>query len=318
MDILDAMIAYHYEGACDDDGARSRILINGKFYNYFSYFYDVPPQVLVYELMDGNGNIYTKAIDMENIQLVEAEKSTINFGFHETEAISYKVLDEVGYVVIPSFDSGYSNVEKDFDSAVKALKEAQVKGVVLDVRYNGGGDQSFRKILGYLTDEEINIGSFRYRESSRFRELCGLRPLTDYIRSSPNDDLTKENGYTRWWSWNIKPGKEQFLTTVPVVVLSNETIFSSAGDFVDTCLEYKLATVVGSSVPLSGFGLSTPIVTPSGKYVIHIGFQENVDSEGQPMENVIKEPHVYVEQSLEDFYSGVDTVLQTGIKIVLE
>lgn len=316
MDILDEMILYHYEGAGDDNTARTRLLMNGKFYNYFSYFYDIPPEVLHYELKDVNNKIFYVDVNMKNLSFVTEAKSDIAFGFYNSQAITYTIQNNVGYVIIPTFDSTSENVEKDFAAAVEALKESQVSGVVLDVRYNGGGDQSFRKILGYLTDHEITIANFRYRQSKLFYDLYALRPLTDNFRNSPNAVLPQEEGYTGWWSWVIKPSSERFLTTVPVVVVTNETIFSSTSDFVNACLTHELATVVGNAVPLSGFGLATPLVLPSGKYIIELPFQENVDHQQTPLENIVKEPQVQVDQTLSDFYKGKDTVTQKALDLL--
>jgi C-terminal processing protease CtpA/Prc len=103
-----------------------------------------------------------------------------------------------------------------------------------------------------------------------------------------------------------------------VAVLSNESIFSSTGDFIYGCLENKLAAVVGNMVPLSGFGQSTQIVLPSGKYVMSYCFFESIGPDGSPLENVVLEPDVKISQTYEDYLNHVDTQLEKAFQVIKE
>lgn len=53
------------------------------------------------------------------------------------EAVEHKVLDnDIGYIKMKSFDR---DVAKEMREAITALEEQNIKGLILDLRYNGGG-----------------------------------------------------------------------------------------------------------------------------------------------------------------------------------
>ncbi len=82
------------------------------------------------------------------------------------------------------------------------------------------------------------------------------------------------------------------------------------------CLDNKLATVVGNMVPQSGFGLSTEVLLPSGNYVMSYCFFESQAHDGEPLENVIKEPDIIASQTYEDFRKGIDTQLEAAFNVI--
>ncbi len=67
---------------------------------------------------------------------------------------------DIGYIYIPSFDVSISTEE--LDSMFIAVKDT--KGLIIDVRGNGGGDPSLSTtIASYLTDTEIYCGFERFK-----------------------------------------------------------------------------------------------------------------------------------------------------------
>lgn len=317
LTIVDKMIKYFYRGG-NDVSARNGILTSNYFYNYFSYFNDTYPNKLEILLKDRNGVQKTLSFKTkESFSSTSLGKDNIiNFGFYERNQLpSSKIINNVGYILIPTFNGDIKSIDDEFNKATVELKQKNVKGVVIDVRYNTGGNQSFRDILGYLTTKKIYINNYRFKKSERFNEIYFFRTFFEDIRSKSNYK-NKEKEYTKWWSWEVNPNKEQYLTTIPVVVLSNEGIFSSTDTFVNTCLDYKLATVIGNMIPLSGNGLPTPIVLPSKKYILSYGFLESRDVDFNYTENVIKEPNIKVTQTLEDYYRGIDSQLNNAIEFI--
>lgn len=49
--------------------------------------------------------------------------------------------------------------------------------MILDLRGNGGGNESFRELLSYLVKEETVLAAYRYRQSPRMYQVYRLRPL---------------------------------------------------------------------------------------------------------------------------------------------
>jgi hypothetical protein len=312
-DIINSMLKYCYQRG-NDNSAKAYLLRSAEFYRYFLYEYDTYPKKLTFELMNKDGlkkniNISTDVSFDKDYDI----SSDINLGLIDNGLPTYKILNDIGYIRIDTFDGNIKEIVNTFRDIVKTLKEANVKGVVLDLRNNGGGNESFRKILSYLTKGEIVIANYHYRKSERFDDIYYLRPLFDTL-SGRTSDLTAEKGYTNWYKWTVKPAKEQFLTSIPVALLINESIFSSTNDFVYTCLKYNLAEVIGNTVPLSGFGLSTQVVLPSSQYVMSYCFFESVTPEGSPLENVVIEPDITVNQTCDDLIHNKDTQLDTAVR----
>jgi hypothetical protein len=321
-EIVDTMIKYYYYRG-NDESAKSKILHLNKFYDYFQLFSDDTStqnslQILNVELKTKEGEKKIIKITSEkNIKTEYEAIESINFGLEtNSNLLQYRILEgNIGYIYIPNFQGDVEEKVNYFHSIVNKFKEKDVKGVIIDVRYNGGGNESFRRILSYLTDKTIYMNNYRFRNTERFRQVLPNRIKFENSRSKTKNKKPEE-GYTKWWSWIIKPNEEEFLRTVPVVVLSNELIFSSTSDFVNVCINFDLATVIGNSVPLSGFGLSKAVLLPSRNYFIRYSFYESRDPDFSHTENVVKNPDIQVEQSLADFYNGIDTQLERAIEYI--
>lgn len=315
LEIVDKMADY-FSKAYDKTVGRSNIVYYNQFWDYFYYFYDTYPKKLSIQMKSPDGEEETIVIDTDREFSSMKSIQNINFGFHESDLPSLKIFDmNIGYIKIPTFSGSRSEIVNEFDSIVKEIKENKVEGVIIDIRYNKGGNQSYRDILGYLTDEPIHIVHYRMKKSKRFNEIFFLRQLYENIRSK-SPEMASEEGYTKWWTWTVKPNKEQFLTTIPVVLLANEQIFSSADNFAKICLDYNLAKVVSNIVPLSGNGLPVTIALPSKKYAVTYGFMENRSVDFQILENTIEEPDIKSEQTLNDLHNGIDTQLNAAIKYI--
>lgn len=313
-DIVQGVLKYFYHGA-DDTCAVGKILLRDVYYHYFKYYYDKAPEELTYEIVMNGETKYLKLYPFEVESELSSKSSTINFGFVENELPIHSIENDIGYIRIDTFDSNKKELVDAFSDAVIAFKEAQVIGVVIDIRNNGGGNESFRDILSYLTDEIIDVGMYHYKKSERFKDIYFLRELyQDFMH--PQIDREALVGYTKWWKWTIDPAKEQFLTTIPVAILVNECIFSSADSFANTCNNHKLATVVGNTLPSSGFGLTTDIVLPSTKYILGYGFHEGINMDGSRCENIISDPDIIVSQKVEDLMNNTDTQLESALLFI--
>ena len=287
---------------------------SSEFWQYFYRNNKAMPKTLKFSLLDDQGAIVEWNLNTEaNYSINMTSLKSINFGFNNSNMPSSKVLkNNIGYIKLPSFEGNKKAIVSSFNSIVEDLKSKDIKSVIIDIRNNSGGNSSFRDVLGYLTDKKINIANYRLRKSERLKDIYYLRELYETLRS---DTASKEvdEGYTKWFTWSVKPNKQQFLTTIPVALVVNEGIFSSADLFAKTCLEYDLATVIGNTVPLSGFGLPTTIALPSGKFKVTYGFFEIRGLEFEHLENVYAEEDITSEHKVNDVLRGVDTQLNDAI-----
>lgn len=297
----------------------------GEILQYFSLYKETIPEKL--EILLKNRNNEEKYIEIDFSRryepLLERGTPDINFGHYQNDQLPQaRTIDEkIGYILIPSFSPPPRVMRETFKKIVEDFENIGIKGLIIDIRYNGGGNESFRDILGYLTSEEIVICNFRYKKTERFQDIFYLRHLYESLRFKTSRKA--EKGYTDWWAWTIKPADNQFLTTIPVVLLANDYTFSSADSFVGACLEYDLAHVLANSVRLSGGGLPVRVFLPSRNYYVSYGVWEGWSSDlSHLIEGRKLEPDIRVEQTLEDYFQGIDTYLKTALdyldKIILE
>lgn len=111
--------------------------INGTTINLSNYnnLYD---QLILSENAQLEVLSYTSAGGFYNLQQI-----TINRTITLDQTISYKIIEKnnkkIGYIYIPQFYTGMAQV---FIEVFNTLKDEQITDLVLDLRYNGGGDVS--------------------------------------------------------------------------------------------------------------------------------------------------------------------------------
>jgi tricorn protease len=180
---------------------------------------------------------------------------------------------KVGYIHIPSMD------EAGLDDFVRSLYSDNFdkEAIVLDVRYNGGGN-THDEVLNYLGGKEHAI--FRHREGG---EGLVLRPAD------------------RKW-------------TKPLVLLINQRSYSDAEIFPNAFRTLGLGKLVG--VPTGGYVIgtgSTRLIDGSTFRVPRIGVYTtrgvNMEKEGVP-------PDVFVDVLPDQLARGIDPQLEKAVEVV--
>jgi hypothetical protein len=198
-----------------------------------------------------------------------------------------QLTSDLGYIYIRTFD-GTTESFKMIDKIMEEFKG--FKGIVVDVRDNGGGVQKNSGII-----------------ASRFADR---KRLFDYIqwRNGP-----KHSDFTEPLARYIEPtGKIQF--TKPVALLTNRGCFSSAEIFTLMMREFPHVTVVGGTTAGStGFPESRGL--PNG-WVYSVPTWIELTPEKEPYENIGLVPDVPVFQTASDSQSGKDTILEKAIQML--
>lgn len=316
--ILDRMSGFFYRRGTGI-GVKSFILFLKVYFNYFRYFFERCPDSLTFELKSREGTIRTLTLETNKRYHIKTKKTlnNIDFGFSRNGLPHAKIIPGgIGYMKVPTFDADRKQFNKKLKEIIYKFKENQVKGIIIDVRFNGGGNESFRDLLGFLTRQPIEINKFRYKLTKRFYDITGNRLKREYREHKVHHNTAAETGYSKWLSWVIYPNEEQYLVSLPKVVLCNELSFSSALSFVNACMNFNLATVIGNVVPLDGHGLSKQIFLPSKKYVILYPFHESRNPDFSHLENQSRSPDISVSQGMEDYWLGIDTQLERAIKFL--
>jgi carboxyl-terminal processing protease len=153
------------------------------------------------------------------------EKIVLDEGFARS-AIIQNGNEKIGYILLPDFYADFEREDgarcsKDIAKEVEKLKAEKVKGIIIDVRYNGGG--SLYEVV----------------------QMAGL-----FIDKGPIVQIRSKEGRSQILS-DETPG---ILYDGPLVVMVNEFSASASEIFAGAIQDYKRGLIVGST---SSYGKGT-------------------------------------------------------------
>ncbi|WP_051891194.1 S41 family peptidase [Chryseobacterium sp. JM1] len=230
--------------------------------------------------------------------------------------------NNIAYVKISSFEN--SSVVKDFESRLTELKNA--KGIILDIRNNGGGSsKNSKNIAKYFVKGDTIYGAKNYSRKiiPTERALGSFLTPKDTIAGKAEwglskqetTDLFKAYSGSKFHEFEYKPQVIEPVEklNVPTVVLTSVLTASAAEDFLIYLYNQKNITRVGEysngstgqplQIELPGNGsaiICTKKVTlPDGEEFIGVGIK----------------PHNFIERNLNDTLYPVkfDSQLEAGI-----
>jgi len=209
----------------------------------------------------------------------EVERKTVDL-----YPIKSEVLEgNIGYINISSFDSGCA---KEFKETFNELNKNNLKGLIIDVRNNGGG----------IVSETLKIAEYALEKN-------------DVILITKDKQGNKE----------IEKSKKSPIIKMPIVILTNEATASASEILVAALKENDKATVVGEKT--YGKGVIQELLTLSDGSGIKITTEEyytpnenKINKIGiEPDEKVSLPKEVISSYNLERKY---DTQLQKAIEIL--
>lgn len=168
----------------------------------------------------------------EQILTFEVTREKVN----TNPVYSEKLENDIGYLEITSFDEG---VAEDFKAKYLSLKEQGIKGLVIDLRDNGGG----------LVAEALKI--------------------VDYI--VPKDQTTLIT-VDKDGKEEISKTKENAIITEPIVLLVNSSSASASEIMAGALKDLKCATIVGTKT--YGKGVIQQLLTLSNGAGLKITVEE--------------------------------------------
>ena len=196
--------------------------------------------------------------------------------------LRYTILpDNIGYIYVPSFSSGIG--EGNLDECLHAL--ALCRGLIIDVRNNGGGNLNYAETLAArFTNERILTGYICHKTGTRHNDFSSPEPI--YLDSSDR---------IRWQK--------------RVCVLTNRSSYSATNDFVKIMHALPHTTIIGDRTG-GGSGLPFSSELPNG-WSVRFSACPSFDANMQHTEFGI-EPDIKVEMSNEDRDKGLDTIIETA------
>jgi len=145
--------------------------------------------------------------------------------------IEGEVLDEsgLGYLRITTFSEDYHLMASMWETYIEDLIENEIPGLIIDLRYNTGGNGGLATdFAGYFFDEEIILGRNAY-----YNDLSGKFEYADY----PNQ---------------IKPGPQ--LYDAPIAVLVSPYCISACEGFANALSQDGRSIIVGHYPTAGAYG----------------------------------------------------------------
>ncbi len=195
--------------------------------------------------------------------------------------VEARMIGEIGYLAIDGFDK---NVDVEFEEKLNGLLAQQPKGLVFDVRFNGGG---YVDVMSNMLDL--------------------LLPEGTIITMSDNQGETTEYR------------SDADRVELPMVVLTNEYSISAAEFFAAVLQEYGVAQVVGDATTGKGYAQT---LIPLSEGAVNLSTLKYYTPKGVSLAGTGIQPDVQISLSEEDFYNfytltdAQDTQLQKALELL--
>ncbi len=233
---------------------------------------------ITFECRGSNGKIFTKVVTRT--------------GYHDIKypnSVVYQTIGNIGYLQVNDFEN--RSINKIVDSLFKN-EIIKTKGLVIDIRYNGGGDDGIGfNIIRKLTDKPFKISASKV--------------LKYYAR--PGSEV----------NWDVNaPGEGQpdgkLFYDKPVMLLVGPRTFSAAEDFTVVFDYMKRGKLIGLSTGGStGQPLSFDL--PGGGSA-RVCSKRDTYPDGKEFVGIGIKPDVIVGKTIKDLLSGTDATKNKAIE----
>ncbi len=212
------------------------------------------------------------------------------FNNQEQYVGSFTVCDfeDVGYMQYHSFMDAVS--QDDMDYILNKFKD--YKGIIIDVRNNGGGSLANVYSIGnHFVAQETEVAQEQYKSGPGHEDFNNPPPST------------------------LSPADSSVIFTKPVVILTNRQCFSATTFFTTMMRELPNVTILGDNI---GGGGGAPSYTElSNGWVVRVSSTRLLTLDGFNVEDGA-EPDIKVEQTDADTDSGKDTLLEAALALLRE
>lgn len=194
--------------------------------------------------------------------------------------LKYRILDDnVGYIYYESFSDGVG--EGNIDEVLNHFMLC--RGVIIDIRNNGGGNlTNAERLAARFFEESTLVGYMQHKTGTGHNDFSSMEEQ----RMEPSSNFR----------WHKK-----------VCVLTNRQVFSAANEFVKYMKCAPNAIVVGDKTG-GGAGLPFNSQLPNG-WNVRFSACPMYDRDGQSTEHGIS-PDYDVSITDEDFLKGKDTIIE--------
>lgn len=299
-DIIETRYCFLDEKGIDWDNIREKY--RDQIYSETNYpdLFDVCSSMLD-ELKDGHVNLSSRFNTSyyrkwwtdypQNYNLRTIQQYYLNFDYSTVSGINYKMLteDSIGYIQYPSFSNPIGEINLDYVLAF--LHNA--KGLIIDVRNNGGGE---------LTNVETLVSRF-IKEP-----VCG-----GYIRHKTGPG---HSDFSEPYEITYRPAPDYRIHYYgPIVVLTNRSCFSAANNFVAVMKQLPNVTIAGARTG-GGGGLPFSSELPNGWLIRFSACPINGPNDETIEYGIDPTPGCEVDAPAEELAEGVDAIIDFAIATI--
>ncbi|MDR1808880.1 MAG: S41 family peptidase [Prevotella sp.] len=210
------------------------------------------------------------------------QRNYLGTDYKISAGLKYQVLDDnIGYIYYESFSDGVG--DGNLEQVLGRL--AVCRGIIIDVRNNGGGMLSnVERIASRFFDDKTLVGYILHKTGKGHNDFS--TPFERHIEPSP---------YLRYQK--------------KVAVLTNRRSFSATNDFVNAMRYAPHVAIIGDKTG-GGSGLPFTSELPNG-WLVRFSASPTLDAAGEQIEFGI-DPDIKVDMSDADAEKGKDSIIEAA------
>jgi carboxyl-terminal processing protease len=228
---------------------------------------------------------------------------------------------DIAKIDLNSFDN--KKIVDTFITILPALQKA--KGIVLDLRQNGGGSsENSAAILSYFTnDESIKGSKWVTREHRAAYKAWGTYASRDTSDNSPWANRSRDYYYGRVWfeggqmSFGNSAPKDKRMPAVPLAVLFGHQTASAAEDFLIMLDGLGERAITVGQRSFASTGQPMPFSLPGGGQA-RICTKKDTYPDGRVFVGTGIKPAVEINPTLDDYMQHKDRALEKAVSLLKE
>jgi C-terminal processing protease CtpA/Prc len=236
------------------------------------------------------------------------------------ELLEYKVFDNnIAYVALNSFSD--AKIDTLFENLLSSLDKS--KGIIIDLRYNGGGDDgvAFTILRHFIQDTMLLGASSTVRSFDPYLQAIGryVKVADTAGRPDKRDAWLLYNGYAVYnmpGTVRVKIEKGVKKISAPVVILTGINTESAAEDFVIGADNQKHIVKIGE--PTNGStGMPYTFDLPGGGSA-RICVKKDMYPDGREFVGYGIQPDIKIVPTVKDYLENKDIILEAALKYFKE